>query len=321
MASHESKSVIYAALAGNLLIAVCKLAASLFTGSSAMLSEAIHSAVDTGNQMLLLHGMRQAARPATPEHPFGHGLLLYFWTFVVAILIFGLGAGVSIVEGIDKLLHPHAIADAWVNYVVLALSLVFEGYSWLVAWRAFSAGKGTLGWLDAIQASKDPTVFTVLFEDTAALLGLVVAALGLAAAQILDVPILDGVASIVIGAILAFTAAFLAYESQSLLIGEGVRPAERASIRRMAESEPGVRRLNELLTMHFGPRDVLVALSLDFEDSLSAGAVETAVSRIEARIKAAHGEVTRVFVEAQGEAASRRAAAAQLERAEGIEPS
>ncbi len=307
MASHSSKTVIYAALAGNLLIAVSKFAAAWFTGSSAMLSEAIHSLVDTGNQGLLLHGMRQAAKPASPEHPFGHGLQLYFWTFVVAILIFGLGAGVAVVEGIDKIITPHRLENPLINYAVLALSVVFEGVTWIVALRAFNAGKGRRRWLDAIRSSKDPTVFTVLFEDTAALLGLLIAAAGIALGQIYDLPVMDGVASVVIGLLLAVTAALLAYEAQSLLTGEGVQPEVRADLRRLAESEPGVVRLNELLTMHFGPRDVLVALSLDFEDTQLASSVEMTVSRLERRIKAAHPEVTRVFIEAQSFEASRRA--------------
>jgi cation diffusion facilitator family transporter len=306
MASSSSKTVIYAALAGNMIIAVSKFAAAWVTGSSAMVSEAIHSLVDTGNQVLLLHGMRQAAKPPTTEHPFGFGLQLYFWTFVVAILIFGLGAGVAVLEGINKLLHPQAISNPWVNYAVLALGVVFEGITWIVAFRAFSTGKGRLSWLDAIRSSKDPTVFTVLFEDTAALLGLFIAAVGLAIGEWFDLPAMDGVASIVIGALLAATASFLAYESHSLLTGEGVQPEVRASIRRLAEAEPGITRINELLTMHFGPKDVLVAVSLDFEDGQLASSVESTVTRLERRIKAAHPNVTRVFIEAQSFEASQR---------------
>jgi len=308
MASHSSKAVIYAALAGNLLIAVSKAGAAWFTGSSAMLSEAIHSLVDTGNQGLLLFGLRQAAQPASAEHPFGHGLQLYFWTFIVAIMIFGLGGGVALFEGVDKILHPRPLRDPWVNYAVLAVSVGFEGYSWSVAFRAFRASQGRRGLVDAVQASKDPTVFTVLFEDTAALLGLLVAAVGIAAGQFFDLEVMDGVASVIIGLLLTATAALLAYESQSLLTGEGVQPEVRASIRRLAAAEPGVEQLNELLTMHFGPRDVLVALSLDFEDRQPASSVEDTVSRLEQRIKTAHPEVTRVFIEAQSLDASRRAA-------------
>jgi cation diffusion facilitator family transporter len=309
MAPHSSKSVIYAALVGNLLVAASKFGAAWFTGSSAMLSEAIHSLVDTGNQGLLLNGMHQAAKPASFEHPFGHGLQLYFWTFIVAILIFGLGAGVAILEGIQKILNPHPLENPWINYTVLALSLVFEGITWLIALRAFRAGKGRRRWLDAIQSSKDPTVFTVLFEDTAALFGLLIAGAGIAAGQMFDLLIMDGMASVVIGLLLALTATLLAYESQSLLTGEGVQPEIRASIRNLAEEEPGVVRVNELLTMHFGPRDVLVALSLDFENAQPASSVESTVSRLERRIKSAYPEVTRVFIEAQSFEASNRTTA------------
>ncbi len=309
MAAHGSKGVVYAALAGNAAIAVTKFAAASFTGSSAMLSEAIHSTVDTGNQLLLLYGLRRAARPADPDHPFGYGLQLYFWAFVVAILIFGLGAGLSIYEGVAKVRAPHPVESAWINYVVLTLGLVFEGAVWVVAFRAFKAEKGKRGWIQAVRASKDPTVFTVLFEDSAAMLGLLAALLGVYLSQQLDMPVLDGVASIVIGLILAATAAFLAYECQSLLTGEGVAPEVRADLRRIAAAQPGVGRLNEVLTMHFGPRDVLVALSLDFDDTLSAAEVEAAVSAIERNIKAAHPEVTRMFVEAQDFHAHRRLSA------------
>jgi cation diffusion facilitator family transporter len=310
MAQSSSKFVIYAALGGNLLIAATKFAAAAFTGSAAMLSEGIHSAVDSGNQLLLLHGLKRAARPATPDHPFGHGLQLYFWAFVVAIMIFGVGAGVSILEGIDKIRRPHPIENAIVNYVVLGLALVFEGVVWAIALRAFWKVKGAQGWLQSVRRSKDPALFTVLFEDTAAMLGLVVALVGIALSQALDMPRLDGVASVAIGLILATTAGFLAYECQSLLTGEGVSPEVRASIARIATVEPGILRPNEILTMHFGPQDVLVALSLDFADGLSAVDVERTVTSIERQIKAAHPEVTRVFVEAQSFEAHRRSLAA-----------
>ena len=196
-----------------------------------MLSEAVHSLVDTRNQGLMLHGMRQAAKPPTSEHPFGHGLQLYFWTFIVAILIFGLGAGIALVEGINKILVPHPLESPAENYAVLAVSAVFEGFTWFVALREFRRGKGRSRWLDAVRSSKDPTVFTVLFEDMAALLGLLFAAAGLAVGQAFNLPVMDGVASAVIGVLLAVTAGFLAYESQSLLTGEGVQPDVRASIR------------------------------------------------------------------------------------------
>jgi cation diffusion facilitator family transporter len=305
MARSSSKTVIYTALGGNLLVAATKFGAAAYTGSAAMLSEAIHSVVDTGNQLLLLLGIRRASRPATTAHPFGHGLQLYFWTFVVAVLIFGVGAGVSILQGIDTIVTSHPVENPWVNYIVLALALLFEGAVWLVALRAFRRSKGKRGWLQAVRQSKDPTVFTVLFEDTAAMLGLLMALVGIWLSQVLDLPVLDGIASLGIGLILASTAAFLAWECQSLLTGEGAAPEVRASIRAIATADPAVSSPNEVLTMHFGPQDLLVALSLDFEDHRTAAEVEQAVTRIERRIKAAHPEVTRVFVEAQARDAHR----------------
>ena len=308
MAAAQSRKVIIAALAGNAAIAGTKFAAAAYTGSSAMLSEAVHSLVDTGNQLLLLHGLRRAARPPTPQHPFGHGLELYFWTFVVAILIFGAGAGVSVLEGIERIRAPHPVENVWVNYAVLGASLLFEGAVWIVALREFRAEKGSRPWLEAVRASKDPTVFTVLFEDTAALIGLLVALVSLVLANALSWPMLDGIASVLIGAILAATAAFLAYECLGLLTGESADPEVRASVRRIATAEPSVERLNEALTMHFGPRDILVALSLDFQDARSAAEVEAAVTRIERAIKSVHPEVRRVFVEAQSREAHQSAA-------------
>lgn len=316
MAGTKSKSVIYAALAGNTAIAAVKFGAAAFTGSAAMLSEAIHSVVDTGNQLLLLFGLRRAAKPPTPEHPFGFGLQLYFWTFVVAVMIFGVGAVVSISEGVEKIAHPEPVSYAWVNYIVLGLGVLFEGAVWVVAFKAFKRERGQRSMIAAIRASKDPTTFTVLFEDTAALLGLAIALIGVALSQLLDLPVLDGVASVLIGAILAITAFFLAYESQSLLTGESADPETRAGIERIASAEPGVERVNQALTMHFGPNEVLVALSLDFRDSLSAREVENAVSHIERVIKEAFPHVRRVFVEAQSFAA--HAQAMKAEQAEQV---
>ena len=304
--ARSSKTVVYAALAGNVLVTVTKFGAAAFTGSSAMASEAVHSVVDCGNQLLMLLGMRRAAQPASVTHPFGHGLQLYFWTFVVAVLVFGVGAGVSLIEGIAKIRQPQPVDNPWVNYVVLGCALVFEGASWLIALREFRKSKGDRGWIDAARFSKDPTVFTVVFEDSAALLGLVVALVGIWLSQVLEQPVLDGVASVVIGLILTVTAAFLAWECQSLLTGEAAAPDVREDIRRIASEEQGVIQPNEILTMHFGPEDVLAALSLEFEQHLPAADVEASVSRIECAIKSRHPEVTRVFVEAQRRDAHRR---------------
>lgn len=296
---HASKKVIYAALAGNSLIAMTKFAASAITGSSAMLSEAVHSVVDTGNQGLLLYGLRRAKRPADSRHPFGYSMELYFWTFVVAILIFAGGAGISFYEGISKLRAPHSITNVYVNYLVLAAAMVFEAVAWFIAFREFRREKGALGYLQAVRRSKDPTVFTVLFEDSAAMLGLAVAFIGISLADIYDAPHWDAIASITIGTILACTAALLAYESKGLLIGEAAHPGVVKGIRQVVRDQPDILAVNELLTMHFGPNDVLLTLSLDFVDGISAGDVEAAISRIEKKIKEAHPEVSRVFIEAQ----------------------
>ncbi len=305
MASH-SKSVIFAALAGNTAVAVTKFGAAYLTGSASMLSEAIHSVVDTGNQGLLLLGMHRAAKPADARHPFGYGLQLYFFTFVVAVMIFGVGAVVSIVQGIGKVLHPEVVERAWINYLVLGLAIVFEGVVWVFALRAFNKERGGRSWLAAVRQSKDPTVFTVLFEDTAALLGLIVALACVFASVALHLPVLDGIGSIAVGVLLAATASFLAIESQSLLTGEAANRATREGIDRIARAEAGVLGVNEALTMHFGPSDILVALSLEFEDALPATGVERAVTEIERRIKTSFPAVTRVFVEAQSLDADRR---------------
>ena len=306
MAAHSSKRVIYAALIGNSLIAVTKFGAAWFTGSSAMLSEAIHSIVDTGNQLLLLFGLRRARRPPDTAHPFGYGMEVYFWTFVVAILIFALGGGISFYEGLAKLGNPHPVSDPYINYIVLGAAIVFEAGSWWVAFREFRATKGALGYLEAVRHSKDPTIFTVLFEDTAAMLGLIAALVGIALADALDAPVLDAVASMVIGVILGMTALVLAYETKGLLIGEGASAALVRGIRGIVEAEPGILRTNEVLTMHLGPEDVLLNLSIDFDDNLDSSEVEAAVSRLERRIKEDFTEVGRVFIEAQSWTAHQR---------------
>lgn len=294
-----SKKVIYAALIGNALIAVTKFMAAAATGSSAMLSEGIHSVVDTGNQGLLLHGLRRAAKPADEKHPFGYGAELYFWAFVVAILIFAIGSGISIYEGVRKVLQPHPVTDPFINYIVLALAFIFESVAWWIALKEFRRTKGKLGWLESVRASKDPSVFTVLFEDTAAMLGLVAAFLGIAGAQYFGIAQLDGIASIVIGVILALTAALLAYETKGLLIGEGAAPEVTETIRNIANAAPVVDRVNEIRTLHRGPNDVLLAISLDFENNLTAGKVEDAIHDLEIAIKQQFPVITRIFIEVQ----------------------
>lgn len=307
MAGHSSKRVIFAALAGNSLIAVTKFAAAVYTGSSAMLSEAIHSVVDSGNQGLLLYGLKRAQQPADQRHPLGYGREVYFWAFVVAILIFAVGAGVSMYEGVLKIIDPHPVTNAYVNYIVLGLAIVFEAGSFYVAVVEFNKTKGEMGYLKAIRRSKDPSMFTVLLEDSAAMAGLVVAFVGIVLAQLLNQPVWDGIASVVIGCILALAAMVLAAETKGLLIGEGADPAVIASIRELADADARVLRINEVITNHFGPEDILVNISLDFADDLNAGQVELAISDLETQIKKSHKEIGRVFIEAQDWLAHHRA--------------
>ncbi len=299
MAAHSTKRVIFAALAGNSLIAVTKFTAAAFTGSSAMFSEAIHSTVDTGNQGLLLYGLRRANQKADAQHPFGYSQEIYFWAFVVAILVFAVGAGVSVYEGVHKVLHPTPVVSAYINYIVLGLAMIFEGFAWAIAFKEFNARRGRRSYLRAIQEGKDPSILTVLLEDTAAMLGLFVAFLGVFLSQALGMPILDGAASIAIGFILAMAALLLALETKSLLIGEAASPETLDRIQRVLVADKNVFRVNEVLTMHLGPYDVLATLSVDFHDTLDARDIETTVDRLERAIRQACPEVTRIFIEAQ----------------------
>ncbi len=299
MAGPSSRKAIIAAFLGNLFIAVIKFGAAAVTGSSAMFSEAVHSVVDTGNQLLLLYGLRRASRPPDRDHPFGYGKELYFWSFVVAILIFGLGAGVSVYEGLHKIQDPQPIVRPLVNYAVLGLAVLFELAAFSVAFVEFRKTMGSRGFLAELRRSKDPALFTVLFEDSAAVLGLLVALLGISLSDALGMPVLDGVASLGIGLILATTAALLAYECKGLLTGEAAHPEVVARVMGLLAIEPGIKAVNEVLTMHFGPTEVLLNVSLDFADELSANDVEDTVSRMEASIKNAVPEISRVFIEAQ----------------------
>lgn len=300
MASHSSShKVVYAALAGNLAIALSKFVAAAFTGSAAMLSEAIHSTVDTGNELLLMFGMSRAKRPADPSHPFGYGLQLYFWVFVVAVMLFGFGAVFAFIEGVRKISDPEPVRNVLVNYAVLGLAILFESGSWYIAFREFRKQTDGRGWFRTVRRSKDPTVFAVLFEDSAALIGLVIALIGIALGELLHMPVLDGAASLGIALVLAATAIFLGYESQSLLTGEAAFPEVRQGIEAIARAAPGVRHINQVLTMHFGPEQVLAALSVDFDDTISAEQVEETVAGIERGVKSEFPEVTRIFVEAR----------------------
>ena len=306
MSSPSSIKAILAALAGNSLIAVTKFIAASYTGSSAMFSEAVHSVVDSGNQLLLLYGLRRSKKPADSKHPFGYGKEMYFWSFVVAILIFGLGAGICFYEGIHKISSPQPVTNPIINYLVLGIAIIIEAWTCWVAATEFKKSKGDYGWVEAIHISKDPALFTVLFEDTAALLGLLVALIALALSEYLNLPVLDAVASIIISIILAVTAGLLAFECKGLLTGEGASAQVIKGINQIIDESPGIKHVNEVLTLHLGPQDVLLNISLDFEDNLSSRDVEEAISALESRIKGMFPDIRRVFIEAQGWGAHRK---------------
>lgn len=293
----ESKKAVVAAIIGNLAIAAIKFVAAAFTGSSAMISEGIHSVVDTGNGGLLLHGLRRSARPPDAAHPFGHGSELYFWSLIVAMSIFGIGGGMSIYEGISHIRHPAELGDPLINYIVLGLAFVFESISFGVAWGGFRKLKKGRRTLVAIHRAKDPSLFTVLFEDTAALLGLIVAFLGVFLSHLFDSPVIDGSASVVIGVILVSAALWLAYESRSLLVGEAAEPEMVEELREIALADPAVIGLGTVLTMHLGPNEVLLNMEVQFLPGCTAEHIHVAIHRIESQISRRYPEVDRVFIE------------------------
>lgn len=292
----ESKTAIYAAAAGNLAIAASKFVAFALTGSSALLTEGVHSVVDTGNQALLLLGLRRAARPPDAGHPFGHGMELYFWSFVVALMIFALGGAFSIYEGVLKMMRPEPMERAWINFTVLGIAILMEGASFTVAFREHRRRQARMGFLASISRSKDPSLFAVLLEDAAALIGLLIAMAGVAGATLLHWPQADGLASIAIGVLLTSIAGFMANETRSLLTGEGAAPEVVADIRRILQGDPRVVEVVEVLSMHLGPEEVLVGVTIDFDDDLPGGEVEQTAEALSAQIQAAHPSVTRLFL-------------------------
>jgi len=294
-----SKKVIIAALIGNALIAISKFIAAVISNSSAMLSEGIHSLVDTGNQVLLLLGLKRAKKPADENYPFGHGKEIYFWSFVVAILIFAVGAGISIYEGVHSLIDPHPIKSPIINYIVLGCAILFEGGATYLAWKEFNKTKGDRGYVEAIRKSKNPSLFVVLFEDSAAMLGLFVALTGVGLSQLTDKLYWDGLASIIIGFILGGTAIWLAYETKSLLIGESASKEINRKVKEMIGQSEGVIQVNEVLTMHMGPDFILATISVNFDDQTKAGNLEEIIASSSAMIKSEIPEIKRIFIEAE----------------------
>ncbi|HMH00567.1 MAG TPA: cation diffusion facilitator family transporter [Terriglobales bacterium] len=312
MASGSSLKVIYAAIAANLAIAISKFVAAVFTGSSAMLAEAFHSTADTGNELLLLLGIKRSQRPADSDHPFGHGKELYFWSLVVAIFIFGVGGGVSFYEGVSRVLRPRSTNNPGWNYAVLCMAAAFEGYSWYIARRALESQKkrGETLWR-VILRSKDPTVFTVFLEDSAALMGIAIAFLGIFLGQVFRNPYSDAVASMVIGLLLAAVALVLAMESGALLVGESANPDLIRRVRKIISSEPAVEVVGDILTMQLGVDQVLVAVTVKFRRDLSVPQIESTIDRLERRIRQEEPTIKRIFIEAEslrGQASQSRVA-------------
>jgi cation diffusion facilitator family transporter len=292
----ESRLAIYAALAGNLAISATKFAAAWWSGSGAMLGEAIHSTIDTGNQILLLYGLHRASRPPDSRHPFGYGMEFYFWAFIVALLIFALGGILTIYEGIARLDHASTFTDPWINYVVLGSAFVFESLSLRVAWKEVRQKHPSSNLWRAIMRSKDPGIFTVLLEDSSALVGLVIAATGFSFALLLHNPLYDGLASIAIGVLLIGTAGILAGETRSLLIGESAGTSVVRDVRETLGADTRVQDISEVLTMHLGPRDILVAVSADFQDDLTANEIEDAIEDITDHLQRQIPEIKRLFL-------------------------
>jgi len=300
MATRESKGVIYAAIIANIAIAVCKFAAAAVTGSSAMLAEAFHSTADTGNELLLLWGIKRSARPPDSLHPYGHGKVLYFYSLLVAVYIFGVGGGLAVHEGISHLKHPEIPSHPGWNYAVLALAAVFDFYSWRISYRELRARKdpNESTW-DEIKGGKDPTVFTVFLEDSAGLLGVFLAFLAIFLGRQFNNPYLDPIASIVIGLVLAVLAVFLGRESGALLVGERTNRARIEHLNEIIRADPAVEEVGDLLTMQLGPEQVLLTVNIQFRRKLTLEQLESAIERIEARIRQEQPSVQRIFIEAE----------------------
>ena len=301
-----STRTLVVALLANLGIAISKFVAAAVTGSSAMLTEGVHSVVDCTNQLLLMWGRRAAKKPPDRLHPFGYGRELYFWSFVVAVLVFSLGAGVSVYEGLIHIAHPEPAVSPLVAYGVLLVAFLLEGWSTVEAYRDFNQAKGGLSWWKAIRQSKDPPAFIVLLENGAAMAGIIAAAAGLALSQLSHNPFYDGAASVVIGLILGFTALLLAYESKGLLIGEAANPELVDNLHQLACSKSGVVGVGHVLTVHSSPDQITVMMNVDFRDDMLAGDVERIVCEVELEARERWPQVRRLFVRPMQGAAEQR---------------
>jgi cation diffusion facilitator family transporter len=306
-AAHNNRTLLIA-FGANLGIAVSKFIAAAITGSSAMLTEGVHSVVDSTNQLMLMWGRRQSRKPPDKYHPFGYGRELYFWSFVVAVLVFALGAGVSVYEGIIHIMEPESAVSPLIAYIVLLFAFLLEGWSTLEAFREFRDAKGGLGWFAAIKRSKDPPSFIVLLENGAAMAGIIAAAVGVFLSQLTGNPFFDGAASIVIGVILGFTALLLARESKGLLIGEAANPELVEGLRQLVTGKPGVVGVGHVMTVHSAPDQITVMINVDFQDDLRAGAVERMVDDTEREARERWPQVRRLFIRPMQNAAAERKA-------------
>ena len=310
MAQSSSRKVVYVAIAANVAIALCKYVAAFATGSAAMLAEAFHSTADSCNELLLLVGIRRSERPPDELHPFGHGKELYFWSLIVAIVIFGLGGGLSLHDGISRLLHPVPATNPHWNYLVLGFAAIFEGYSWIVSRRELKARgrRHRQSIWRVIRASKDPTVFTVFLEDSAALIGMAIAFVGIFLSQRLNNPYWDAGASLLIGLVLIGVAIVLANESRELLLGERAHLAQVRKVRNIIQSEPSVREVGDLFTLQFGPDQILLAVSIHFDPNLRVRDLEPTIERLERKIQKEEPAIKRIFIEAEALKKKKRAA-------------
>ena len=296
--SNSSKISLYGGIVTNVAIALSKFVAAYVTGSSAMLSEGIHSLVDTGNGGLLLYGTAQSQLPPDAKHPFGRSKELYFWSLIVAMLVFSVGGGMSFYEGIKHILHPQSMEDAKWNYIVLGFSIIFESIAAYLSIKAFLESH-TDGFFHALRTSKDPSAFAQVLENTAALVGLLFAGLGVFFGHFLNNPYLDGAASVAIGLLLMGVAVFLVYRTKGLLVGQGVDDETLASFEAIVRAQPHVEDIRSPLTMYLGPADVVLAFDVDFADDLPAAEVAAAIERLQDAIRVVHPEVQRIFVEAK----------------------
>ena len=292
-----SKIPIYSALIANLLISITKFVAAGVTGSSAMISEGIHSLVDTGNEVLLLYGMKRSKKPADSSRPFGYGKELYFWSFIVSVLIFAVGGGISFYEGVTHIQHPEQMQDAKWNYIVLAFAFVFDGISFITAIKEFNKQRGSIPFWKYVRISKDPSTFVVVFEDAADVLGLIVAFLGVFLGHYLNNPYFDGAASIIIGLLLTFISVMLARESRSLLMGESADAKLLGEIRQIVEHDPSIKVTQDQLSMYLAPEELLLLLKVRFEGDQDGNQIATSIRRIRLDIQRSFPDVKQIYIE------------------------